>query len=90
MPSIATNAASSDINKLAYMRLDAATIAWDGFSWMGGTVRFSPGRAVGFKVKRIARRRAADCSFESGSSFGWTPRMNAELTAENRPAYKNK
>ena len=30
---------------------------------------------------------AAVASFGSGSSFDWTSRMNAELTAENRPAW---
>jgi len=42
------------------------------------------------KVRRMARRRAADCSFGSGRRFEWTSRTKAELTAENRPAYRNR
>ena len=37
-----------------------------------------------------ARRRAADCSFGSDRSFEWTSMTNAELTAENKPAFKSK
>ena len=33
------------------------------------------------------RRYAAVMPFGSGSSFDWTSMMNAELTAEKRPAY---
>ena len=42
------------------------------------------------RVRRIARRKAADCSFGSGRSPEWTSMTKAELTAENRPAYKDR
>ena len=86
LASIATNAARSDINKLVYMRLAAVTISLGGSSCAGGTMTVSAGRADRLRVRRIARRSAADCSFGSGSSFDWTSMTNAELTAENRPA----
>ena len=46
------------------------------------------GIADWLRVRRIARRSATDWSFGSGSSFDWTSMTNAELTAENRPAYE--
>ena len=49
----------------------------------------SPGIADWLRVRRMARRMAADCSFGSGWSFDWTSITNAELTAENRPACEN-
>ena len=48
------------------------------------------GMADWLRVRRMARRRAADCSPGSGSSFEWTSITKAELTAENRPAYMDK
>ena len=65
----------------------AVTISWGVFSLMGGAVGFSPGMADWLRVRRMARRSAADCSFGSVSSFDWTSITKAELTAENRPAY---
>ena len=88
-PSIATNAASSEIRRLAYMSPVAVTISWGGSSWIGGAVGFSLGMADWLRVRRMARRRAADCSFGLVSSFDWTSITNAELTAENRPAFGN-
>ena len=44
-PNIATNAASSEITRLAYMRAVTVTISGDGFSWAGGTVAVSFGIA---------------------------------------------
>ena len=41
-------------------------------------------------MRRIARRRAADCSFGSGRSPEWTSITKAELTAENKPACKDR
>ena len=35
-PNIATNAASSEIRRLAYMSPETITISLGGFSWMGG------------------------------------------------------
>jgi len=42
------------------------------------------------RVRRIARRRAADCSLGLGWRLEWTSMTKAELTAENRPAYRNR
>jgi len=42
------------------------------------------------RVRRMARRRAADWSFGLGWRFEWTSMTKAELMAENRPAYENK
>jgi len=72
------------------MRPETVTISLEGSSWSGGTVGVSPGIADWLRVRRIARRMAADCSLGSGWSFDWTSMTNAELTAENRPAYKSK
>jgi len=44
----------------------------------------------GLRVRRIARRRAADWSFRQRWSFEWTSMTKAGLTAENRPVYVNK
>jgi len=65
------------------------TISLGGFSWTGGTLGVSFGMADWLRVRRIARRRAADCSFGSDWSPEWTSMTKAELTAENRPAYKD-
>ena len=62
---------------------------WGGSSFRGGAVGFSSGMADWLRVKRIARRSVADCSLGSVSSFDWTSITNAELTAENRPAYED-
>jgi len=85
---MAMNAASRDINRLVYMRPVTVTIPLGGPSWAGGMVGVSFGMADWLRVRRMARRRAADCSPGSGSSFEWTSMTKAELTAENRPAYK--
>jgi len=84
------NAASSEIRRLAYMSAVTVTISLGGFSWAGGMVGFSPGAIDWLRVRRIARRMAADCSLGSGSSFEWISMTKAELMAENRPAYGNK
>jgi len=65
------------------------TISLGGLSWMGGTVGDSFGMADWLRVRRIARRMAADCSFGSGWRPEWASMTKAELTAENRPAYKD-
>lgn len=70
------------------MRQVTVTIPQGGPPWTGEGV--SSGTADWLRASRIARRRAADCSFGSGSSFGWTSMTKAELTAENRPAFKNR
>jgi len=90
LPSIATNAASREIVRLAYMRQVTVTISPGGSPWTGGTAGVSPGMADWLRVRRIARRRAADCWFGSGWRFEWASMTKAELTAENRPAYRNR
>ena len=85
---MAMNAANRDINKLAYMRQVTVTIPLGGPSLAGGMVGVSFGMADWLRVRRMARRRAVDCSPGSGSSFEWTSMTKAELTAENRPAYE--
>ena len=57
---------------------------------MGGTVGVSLGMADWLRVRRMARRRAADCSLGLGLRFEWTSMTKAELTAENRPAFKDR
>jgi len=84
------NAASREIRRLAYMSPVTVTISLGGSSWAGGTVGVSFGIADWLRVRRIARRRAADCSLGLGWSFEWTSMTKAELTAENRPAYENR
>ena len=84
------NAASMEIIRLAYMRHVTITVSPDGPSWTGGTVGVSPGMADWLRVRRMARRRAADWSFGLGWRFEWTSMTKAELMAENRPAYENK
>lgn len=84
---MAMNAASKEIRRLAYISPAAVTISLGGSSWADGTVGAPPGIAVWLRVKRMARRRAADCSLGSGWSFEWTSMTKAELTAEKRPAY---
>jgi len=66
------------------------TISLGGFSWAGGMVGVSAGAMDWLRVRRIARRMAVDCSFGSVSSFEWISMTNAELIAENRPAYGNR
>ena len=68
----------------------AVMISLGGSSWTGGTTGVSFGMADWLRVRRIARRRAADCSFGSGPSLDWTSMTKAELTAENRPAYEKR
>jgi len=63
------NAARSEIRRLVYMSPVTVTISLGGLSWTGGTVGDSFGMADWLRVRRIARRRAADCSFGSG----WRP-----------------
>ena len=82
------NVANRDINKLAYMSPVTVTTLLGGLPWAGGMERVSPGMAEWLRVKRMAWRSAADCSFGSGSSLEWTSMTKAELTAENRPAYE--
>ena len=82
------NAANSDIDKLAYMSPVTATISLGGPSSTGEMAGVSFGMADWLRVRRMTRRRAADCSAGLGSSFEWTSMTKAELTAENRPAYK--
>jgi len=84
------NAARSEISRLAYIRHVTVTISLGGVFWAGGTVGVSPGMADWLRVRRIARRRAADWSFGSGWSCEWTSMTKAELTAENRPAYESR
>ena len=74
------------MDRLAYMSPVTVTISVGGFSWTGGTVGVSFGMAEPLRVRRMARRRAADWSFGSGWSPDWTSMTKAELTAENRPA----
>ena len=63
------------------------TISPGGSSRAGGMAGgVSPGMADWLRVRRIARRIVADCSFGSGSSFEWISITKAELTAENKPA----
>ena len=83
------NAASSEIRRLAYMSPVAVTISLGGLFWVGETTRVSFGMADWLRVRRIARRRAADCPLESGWSFELMSTTKAELTAENKPAYKD-
>ena len=49
----------------------------------------SPGMADWLRVRRIARRREADSWLGSGWRLEPTSMTKAELTAENRPAYRN-
>jgi hypothetical protein len=70
-PSIAMNAANSDIGRLPYRRSEVVTIS-------GATDRLRPGG--------IARRCASNRSLGSGWSLDWTSMTEIELTAENRPA----
>jgi hypothetical protein len=84
---MAMNAASKEIRRLAYISPAAVTISLGGFSWTGGMMEAPPGIADWLRARRMARRRATDCSLGSGWSFEWTSMTKAELTAENRPAY---
>ena len=70
------------------MRPVTVMISLGGSSWTGKAMGLPPGNVDWLRVRRIARRRAADSSFGSGSSFDCTSITNAELTAENRPAYE--
>ena len=53
-----------------------------------GTVGVSPPKVVLSILWMRTRRRATVSSFGSDWSSGWTWMMNAEVTAENRPACK--
>ena len=81
------DAASREIKRLAYVRPVTVMISLGARSWTGGMTGVSFGRTDWLRVRRMARRRAADCSPGSVSSFGWISMTKAELTAENRPAY---
>ena len=54
------NAASNEIRRPAYIRQVAVTTSFVRPSSMGGTVGVSPGIAVLLRVRRMARRMAAD------------------------------
>ena len=77
------NAASSEIKRLVYISLVTMVISAGVFSQAGENVAVSFGMADWLRVKRVARRRAADRSF--GSS--WRPELastaNREPTVEN-------
>jgi len=81
---MATNAASREV-----IRHVIVTVSLGGSSWTGGAAGGSPGMADWLRVRRIARRRAADYSLGLGWRLEWTSMTKAELTAENRPAYRN-
>ena len=89
-PSIATNTASRAIRRLMFMRPVMVTISLGGSPGTGGTTGVSPGIADLLRVRRIVGRRAANWSFGSGWSCEWTSMTNAELKAENRPAWEDK
>lgn len=63
------NAASREIKRLAYMRPVTVMISLGACSWTVGMVGVSFGIADWLRVRRMARRRAADCSPGSVSSF---------------------
>ena len=86
-PSIAMNAANSDIRRLAYRRSDVVKISVGGPFHGEGAVGSSSGAIDLLRLRRIARRYASERSVGSGSSFDWTSMTKAELTAENRPAW---
>ena len=88
LPNIATNAADSDISRLAYRRSDVVMISVGGPFHAGGAAGTSSGAMDRLRLRRIARRRASDRSLESGWSLDWTSMTKAELTAENRPAWE--
>jgi len=62
------------------------TISLGGSSWVGEMAGVLFGIADWLRVRRIARRRAADCLFRLGWSFECTSMTKAELMAENKPA----
>ena len=51
---------------------------------MGELMGIPPGMANWLRARKVARGRATDSSFGSGSRFGWTSITNAELTTENK------
>jgi hypothetical protein len=56
LPNIATNAANSDISRLAYRRFEVVTISAGGPLHTGGTAGSSPGIMDRLRLRRIARR----------------------------------
>jgi len=56
LPNIATNAANSDINRLAYRRLDVVMISVGGLFHTGGAAGISLGVMDRLRLRRIARR----------------------------------
>jgi hypothetical protein len=64
------------------MTTTVGTIGWDIETPRG---KVAEGRPVMFCTRRV--RRACVDAFGSGWSSGWSCIMNAELTAEKRPAY---
>jgi hypothetical protein len=56
LPSIATNAASSDISRLAYRRFEVVTTSAGGPFHAGGAVGSSFGMTVRLRLRKIARR----------------------------------
>ena len=85
MHNTARKAAKSELKRLAYISPMTVTIPPGGFLLVGATGTV----ADWLRARRIARRRASDCSFGSGRRFDWTSMTKAELTAENKPAYEN-
>src|SRR6202012_3112960 len=64
-PNIATKAANSDINRLAYRRSDVGMISEGGPFHVGGGVGSSFGAMDRLRLRRIARRYASDRSVGS-------------------------
>ena len=86
MNNIATNAAKSNIKKLACRRFEVVIVSVRGPSHAGGAVGCSAGVIDRLRLRRTAWRYASDRSPESGLSFDWMSMTKVELTAENRPA----
>ena len=85
-PSIASKAARRDAARLAYNKHWTWMIACGGPVHCG-KVGASPPKVVLSILWMRTRRRAAVSSLGSDWSWGWTWMMNADATAENRPAW---
>ena len=85
LPSIARKAENRVAARLEYRMLWTWTIA------LGGPVHCGNGgislEVGSFTVCMSILRSSAVSSSRSGWSWGWISMMNAEVTAENRPAY---